>query len=311
MKPIYVDLESSVFSPDLAAALGRRGMPVISQKEAEPGDAVWTVGVADGNPEGVSVQRTPSPRIVLHRLALEPDPEVMADAISKEIARQAKVADVPNITLILDQRGQGPRQGRFAIPDDLKDLEGFALVFRPDQGERRPEETLTTEKWPQVLRGLRCMLGYIGGPGWAPNTRRVHLHGDADPSWFWEIGTRMDYSSGFILVADGIEVFGNPRMRPVPTPLDVSDPGPISEEMVCELKTSSVPSVDFVYGCQHTLSLLVSRGNTELLHLYTSVPGPILALVAHQCKYSIPRKGVRVYDTPLPSGGVSVLLTQK
>lgn len=100
--------------------------------------------------------------------------------------------------IVIDQRGMsGRRAGRLppeTVPDRLLRSEGPVLVFRPDDGERSPGETLHGDEWTTWWADVRWGLTELRrrAPG---GLRELRIAGAGQLGMGWALGCAFDRTS--------------------------------------------------------------------------------------------------------------------
>ena len=149
---------------------------------------------------------------------LHPDPEAIADRIAAAVYRRVIPEAWAEIAVILDQRGQGPRRGRPAVPPNVRTLDIPALTFRPSIEPRAPREVVTGSEWAAVAKGLSwglsTALGTVRG-----DPRKVRVLGNAQTSLLWAVGEHFDRTTSaelFVYGRNDTPVSNRKQVRHVP-----------------------------------------------------------------------------------------------
>ena len=88
----------------------------------------------------------------------DPDPDYVAEEIAKTIYRYAVPRGWSEVAIVLDQRGDGPRQGPPELPENFASLNIPVLTFRPHSGLREPRELLTGPDWEEMVATMTTAL---------------------------------------------------------------------------------------------------------------------------------------------------------
>lgn len=150
---------------------------------------------------------------------LHPDPVAIAARIAAAVYRRVIGKTWAEVAVIVDQRGEGPRRGRPAVPHSVASLDIPALTVRPRLGPRTPREVVTGSEWDDVARSatwaLSTALGTLRGGG----PRKVRVLGNAQVSLFWAIGRCFDRTTSvelFVHGRDDVSVSNENQERRVP-----------------------------------------------------------------------------------------------
>ena len=146
----------------------------------------------------------------------EQEPHVAAKQIAVQLARSIyqllEMEKKDDLVIYLDQRGEGLRCGEPPnVPDNINDLNIPALVFRMDQGERKPGETLHGKTWEEIRdvmrEGLSTALGMLRGP----TPRKVRLLGNSQLAFPFLIGWHCNRNTNVSLYCNNMtgHVFSN------------------------------------------------------------------------------------------------------
>lgn len=162
---------------------------------------------------------------------LEDDPERptrIAKKLASGIYASMALPHQSELSIYLDQRIDGPRRGEpKTIPANARGLDIPALVFRPDIGEGKNDETLFGDPWEELcdtlLEALREAITVRGDP------RKVRIYGDAQFGIAFLLGTYFDRNTSVDMYCTGNDgsTFTN-RDQPRHTPLEGGDPDCIS-----------------------------------------------------------------------------------
>lgn len=152
---------------------------------------------------------------------LRPDPAAIAERIATAVYRRVISKTWTEVAVIVDQRGEGVRQGRPAVPHNIASLDIPALTFRPRLGPRKPREVVTGSEWGEVVKnatwGLSTALGTLRGG----DPRKVRVLGNAQTSLFWAVGRHFDRTTSVELIVygrDDLVVSNKNQERRVPLP---------------------------------------------------------------------------------------------
>lgn len=152
---------------------------------------------------------------------LRPDPGAIAERIAIAVYRRVIGKRWTEVAVIVDQRGEGVRQGRPAVPHNIASLDIPVLTFRPRLGARKPREVVTGTEWDEVVKnatwGLSTALGTLRGG----DPRKVRVMGNAQTSLFWAIGKHFDRTTSVELIVygrDDLVVSNKNQERRVPLP---------------------------------------------------------------------------------------------
>jgi len=152
------------------------------------------------------------------------DPARIAQQIADAAYRRVIPRSWAEVAVVLDQRGEGPRRGRPAVPSNVADLGIPALVFQPNRQPRKPREAVMGSAWGEVVQGmewaLSTALGTVRG-----DRRKVRVLGDAQASLMWAVGRHFDRTTEASLFVHGRrgEIFSN-NGQVWDTPLPGGDP---------------------------------------------------------------------------------------
>jgi hypothetical protein len=134
---------------------------------------------------------------------LHPDPGALAKRIATAAYRRVIGRTWTEVAVIVDQRGEGLRQGRPTVPHNIASLDIPALTFRPRLGPRKPREVVAGSEWDEVVKnatwGLSTALGTLRGG----DPRKVRVLGNAQTSLLWAIGKHFDRTTSVELVVYG------------------------------------------------------------------------------------------------------------
>ncbi|MBL8191786.1 MAG: toll/interleukin-1 receptor domain-containing protein [Acidobacteria bacterium] len=116
----------------------------------------------------------------------------IAQKIAKGLYRRLQFAEQREAIICLDQRGKGgKRSGNPSIPNNLRDLNAPALVFRHDRGERSYDVTVHGEELNQLLETIGRSLGEAFGTI-RIEPKDVYLCGEAQLALPFMIGKHFD-----------------------------------------------------------------------------------------------------------------------
>lgn len=134
-----------------------------------------------------------------------PDPDTVAEKIAATVYQRLAMESSPEVAIVLDQRGNGPRRGYPpAIPKNLQSLSIPALAFRPDMGIRQQRELLAGGDWEDMsqtmVSALNAALGTLRG-----DSRKVRILGNAQTGLMWAIGQHFNRTTSADLYVYGKE----------------------------------------------------------------------------------------------------------
>ncbi len=134
-----------------------------------------------------------------------PDPDVVAQMIAATVYGHLSVESSPEVAIVLDQRGNGPRRGRLpSIPTNVQSLSIPALTFRPDIGVRQQRSLLTGSDWEDMSQTMAsafdAALGTMRG-----DSRKVLILGNAQTGLMWAVGQHFNRTTSADLYVYGRE----------------------------------------------------------------------------------------------------------
>jgi hypothetical protein len=131
------------------------------------------------------------------------DAAAIAAAIADRAYEQASTRERPELAILVDQRGSGPRRGLPALPAAIEAMDGPALLFRPDMAERSLDATVSHEDWDTVAATMREALvrAVDLSPVLSPvRKQRIHWFGTCQMALAALFGSVVERSSGKELV---------------------------------------------------------------------------------------------------------------
>lgn len=225
-------LDSPWVDDELAVAL---------KQEEAPGNSGRVIPVYLGDPLALVEPRPLLRSHWLHpdgdrvnRLGIEPRRDVdlllMARDIANQVARaiygMLEIADNPEIIIYVDQRGGGQRRGDPPhLPKPMRALSAPALVFRPDLGFRRPDETLYGDDWQDVRLTMEEALSEaLGGARWH-TPKKIRILGNAQLGFAFFLGRYFNRNTNADLFCTNLDgrTFSN-QGQPRHVPLQGGNP---------------------------------------------------------------------------------------
>ena len=158
----------------------------------------------------------------LSELTSSSSPDGLADTLSQKIYTLLNFEHADDITLVIDQRGNGKRQDWYDMPSNIARLNNPTLVFRPDIGERTNFDTLVGRHWDTLCQTMQRSLGTALKT--VRNRRpKIRIMGNAQLGFAFFFGryfNRTSYASLYSYHSSG-SIFSNAeqeRMHPLTAP---------------------------------------------------------------------------------------------
>jgi hypothetical protein len=142
----------------------------------------WMHPDGDGrvNRKGIIVDANQEPLTVAREIA---------DQLARSIYQLLDIKKKDDLIIYLDQRGSGPRHGEPPdLPENIYSLNSPILVFRTDQGERSPNETLHGEVWQETRDVMAKALAAALGTLRRQSLRKIRLLGNSQLAFPFLIG---------------------------------------------------------------------------------------------------------------------------